>query len=489
MNKFIEQIFRDMAERNIEYCHWKSNNNLADALDGIDDLDILVGPESISLFSELLASKGFRLATDTSNTNNPFVFHFYGMDPDTGLLVHFHVYYRFVTGGSILKNHWIPVERMFLSGIHQSMEIPTPAKEADLILFVIRKFIEQPSIVEHFLFRRDYKNIKRELNWLLDGCNRKKIHDLLTAWVPSLSVGLFDDCLDALESDAGMIRRIKLGCRVRRCFTLTVRAPIRASVVRSIEFFRAYIKGKLKISRKDRILFPGGRLVAFVGSEASGKSTLSAETAQWFNKFCDIHHVHLGKPPKTIYTRGPYFAIKCYSICKKIVNLGRKRKESAEGGSINPQDYEPHPVVAVLDAIDRYQLLLKCVRKMMKGTIVITDRYPAIDKLGLDGARIIAGGRLRTILAKIERRVYARMPVPDLVFKVMAPLDLTLKRNSERIAPEPENFVRFRYEQAKEISFNGAHVINVDTTESLEETALNVKWSAWTGKHFRERCQ
>ena len=27
-----------------------------------------------------------------------------------------------------------------------------PSSEADLILFVIRKYIEQPSIVEHFLF-------------------------------------------------------------------------------------------------------------------------------------------------------------------------------------------------------------------------------------------------------------------------------------------------------------------------------------------------
>lgn len=483
MNKFIARVFEKFNNHGIIYCHWKSNNNLAEALDGADDLDILVAPESVSGLSEVLSDMGFRLASDTGKTSNPFVYHFYAMDPDTGLLIHFHVYYRLVTGGSILKNYWIPVERMLFSEINRDMAIPTPSKEADLILFVIRKLIEQTTIIEHFLFYRDYHNIKRELSWLSDGCDSQNIDKLLRMWLPSFEPVLFHRCLTALESDAGVIKRFVLGYKVRCHFKFTVLPPLWSSVIRGIVFFKTYIKGKLRIQKKDRILFPGGRLIAFVGSEASGKSTLSKETALWFSNFCDVLHVHLGKPPKSYYTVGPYLAIKCYSIIKKILQRFKGIRISSNESS-DPQDYEPHPIVAVLDAIDRYCLARRCFRKVMQGTIVVTDRYPLRHRGGLDSARIVPKGIFTSFLARVEQHIYLRIPSPDLVFKVVAPLDVTLKRNTERSSPEPEGFVRFRYMKAKEICFDETKMIEVDATKSLEETVRFVRWVAWTSGGF-----
>ena len=40
MNKFILQMFRKLEEEGVKHCHFKSNNNLEPALNGVDDLDL-----------------------------------------------------------------------------------------------------------------------------------------------------------------------------------------------------------------------------------------------------------------------------------------------------------------------------------------------------------------------------------------------------------------------------------------------------------------
>ena len=43
----------------------------------------------------------------------------------------------------------------------------------------------------------------------------------------------------------------------------------------------------------------GGVVVAFVGSEACGKSTLLAATEHWLRPQFAVRRVHAGKPPST----------------------------------------------------------------------------------------------------------------------------------------------------------------------------------------------
>ena len=81
-------------------------------------------------------------------------------------------------------------------------------------------------------------------------------------------------------------------------FDNKVRNALSAEVSRSIEFLFNYVRGELRFTRRNRYIFPGGFLIAFVGSEASGKSTLSKDAAMWLGQRFDVCHVHIGKPPK-----------------------------------------------------------------------------------------------------------------------------------------------------------------------------------------------
>jgi len=121
---------------------------------------LLVGSCSIDSFNEALSYYGFSMEHDRGVASTPYAYHYFGVDPKSGLLVHLHVYFKIITGGSILKNHWIRVEKMFLENrfMDKKTNVYIPCAEADCILFVIRKLIEQPSPVENFLFHRCYHN-------------------------------------------------------------------------------------------------------------------------------------------------------------------------------------------------------------------------------------------------------------------------------------------------------------------------------------------
>lgn len=479
MNDFIIQLFRDIESRGIRYCHFKSNNNLEPALSGVDDLDLLVAMQDKERFAAVVAEAGFRLATDRGLAAAPFVFHYYGPDPATGLLVHLHVYFRLVTGGSILKNHWIPLERAFLESAQPvgAANVYIPSANADMVLFVLRKFIEQPSLIEHFLFLRDIDNIKAEIAWLMQRADRAGMRALVERWLPQIPVDLFDDCLDTLTSEiSSLAKRVRLGMKIRRCIKTTVMPSVPASLARSIMFGLAIIRGKLRIDVKDRSLFPGGMLVAFVGSEASGKSTLSRDVAKWLGRQFDLAHIHVGKPPKSWRTRPLWWAI---ALRTRLRGLVRGGSGAQAGQEQRVAANLPHPIVCWLDSIDRRRWVMKNTRRMLNGTIVITDRYPSQAIGGMDGARIVPNSGLTRMLSRWERRNYSGLPQPDLVVKVIAPLDLALSRNAERQRPEPEGFIRQRFELAKAIQFAGSRQVEVDTDKSLEETARLVRLLVW----------
>jgi len=390
-------------------------------------------------------------------------------------LVHLHVYFKIITGGSILKNHWIRVEKMFLENrfMDKKTNVYIPCAEADCILFVIRKLIEQPSPVENFLFHRDLKNILAELSWLISRLNRQKMFDMVQEWLPELDLKLFQKSLDSLENKTSILYKIKLGIRVRKSFKHTVQNPIVAEFIRSYQFVYAYIKGKLKIKRKNRYTLPGGLLIAFVGSEASGKSTLSKDVFNWLEERFDVVHFHLGKPKKNWRTKPIWLLIWVYSYLKKIIRFKSQQTQIVkESVALNL----PNPIVSWLDSIDRKHAMKKYFYMLMQGAIVITDRYPSES---MDGPRITGQSIFLKFLSRIEKSNYSNIPHPDIVIKAEAPLNITLARNNNRSKPEPEAFVRMRYQLAKEINFKFSEMVIIDTTDDYLITLAAVRNIIW----------
>lgn len=477
MNKTVLRFLSELEEA-VNFCHFKSNNNLSEALDCIGDLDLLIDQNDFNAFFIVASKWNFRVAKDKYFFTTPNVFHLYGLDPETCKMIHLHVYFKFVTGGSLFKNYHIPLEDAFLQNTEKLLGVPVPKKEYDLLLFVIRKYIEQPSLLEHYLFFRDKKNIRAELSWLMEDLNKETLDGAVKDYLPFFPVALFQDCLAALKDNKGFLRRIALGIKVRKYFPEKVMPEWRASIERTRIYSRAFWKARLRSDRSDRYIFPSGRIIAFVGSEASGKSTLSRNVARWYGQAFDTKHIHLGKPRKSLVTRPFRAAIFVYS---KTKSLFRRPQPAAKTNMVPVGDINmPHPIMLVLDAIDRYKATKQCAIDALNGWTIVTDRYPSITA-GVDGPRLMPKGWFTNILARIEQHYYARISLPDIVFKAEAPLDTTLKRNAERNSPEPEDFVRQRFEAAKNIQILDKNQYLVDTTQSEDSCIRLIMQKLWVG--------
>jgi hypothetical protein len=94
--------------------------------------------------------------------------YWYGLDPQTGQLVHVHVFSRLLTGESFVKSHLFPFEPMLLENADFIGPIRVTAKPAEGSVY-LRTFIKYGSLLDLMGQRRDSEAIQRELCWLRTG--------------------------------------------------------------------------------------------------------------------------------------------------------------------------------------------------------------------------------------------------------------------------------------------------------------------------------
>ena len=221
-------------------------------------------------------------------------------------------------------------------------------------------------------------------------------------------------------------------------------------------------------------------VIAFVGSEATGKSTVLDEVERWLSTSRRVRRVHAGKPPSTPLTSIPHALLPALrSLFPEQRTL--RVEERYEGGDATGTTFPLlFGIRSVMLAYERRALLRRAVRDGA-GTVVLSDRYPSDASGAPDGPQLAhlpmpkSVLSLRRILAAIEGRLYRDIPTPDLVFQLTAPLEVTLARNAAREKKEPEDYVRFRHELSSRLRFNGASVYPIDTDRDLDQVVREIE--------------
>jgi thymidylate kinase len=226
-----------------------------------------------------------------------------------------------------------------------------------------------------------------------------------------------------------------------------------------------------------------GAVIAFVGSEATGKSTMLAETERGLAARADVRKVHAGKPPRTGLTALPNLLL---PALRALVPAQRSTRVDARHVQRGDDDGLRRPpllfaVRAVLLAHDRRALLRRAHAAAEAGAVVLCDRYPCSVTGAPDSPQLgrwadaTAGHPVLSWLVRAETRMYAAIPPADVVFHLWAPLDVTLRRNRDRDKTEPEDLVILRHRQARAMRFTGCPVHHVDTTRSLDRSLRQVR--------------
>jgi O-antigen/teichoic acid export membrane protein/thymidylate kinase len=480
----LAQLVSGLAREGVRYCRWKRQLDLPRVLRGAGDLDLLVDCGNVPTFLAVAERLGLRMAACGWDPRPEQEFHLYGLDPAAEGLIHLHLNIRLLDDGSALEElvlrHASPAED---GGPLAGMPVVQP--QAELVALVVRTMLPYGRLSAYpMLFRRG-PAARARVQEVLAEYTAAGTRELLERGLPDVPPALFDECVAVLVGPASWFRRFRLARR------LAGRLGVRRrwfDVGGTLHGARALLaKGwwRLLHGRAGaRCLTSGGAVLALVGPEACGKSTLVADTVCWLGQAVRVRPAHLGKPPSTWLTLLPNLAGRL--LGRLLPRLRPKNSHAAveEGPPLRPGLL--YGVRAVLLAWDRCALARRLARDAARGWLVVCDRYPSTLVGAADSARLpLPGGEgrcgLAACLATLEQVLYRRVPPPALILELTAPLAVAIERNRERLKAEKESdgYVTTRHRDFVPPSFPGTPTVVLDTNESRPATVAACRRAVW----------
>ena len=481
----LEKLFKEFHAYEIPFVHFKSNHRLnLDNLEG-EDLDIYIPDSFKNRAEEIIRSLYGFCASPPTNVaaENQYIRHYFLFDENRNHFIHLHIYFKMLTCGALLKNNFLELDDLIFRDYKPDRSLnglPIIGAEADLVLLLVRKRIELRSPLERLIFKKELEDFCNEVKSLTEQIDIELFLQLMEEVCDNVDGSRLIECLKSFQRN----HRVSLGnsMELLSCFGNTSNKqlyhPLWSEIIR---FYR--LARMLLISRKivpltnKKLIYGKGRVIAFVGSEASGKSTLSGIAKSEFGKEIDVYGTHMGKTEKSWLTQPAWKVINLVVNIKALYRKFLFEREYKEDGAVAMQEYEtarsiknePHLMVSFLDAIDKYLICRRLRKRSSRGVLVVTDRYPNFENRGVEGPRIEARGILSNLLAYIEVYLYKKMEQPDAVFKLLAPLEVVLHRNANRDRVDPHDFVLARYELVKKMKFENSRVIELDVNRDLSK--------------------
>jgi len=216
-------------------------------------------------------------------------------------------------------------------------------------------------------------------------------------------------------------------------------------------------------------------LIALVGCDGSGKSTVGEELLAWINKdYGPAAVAHLGKQQGN--------AGRSARSLPLIGNwLGRLIKRKASVVHKNRTvDKAPNTLAAIvmhaftLRRLRRYRRMMALRRK---GIIVIADRYPQLDTHSApdspDMTVTAQGSRFVRRLAQREQSAFEWMTgyVPDLVIRLNVDLDTAFARKPDH---RRESLAR-KISVLPQLTYSGAPIVEIDASQPLDQVLAAAK--------------
>ena len=476
MYQLSKDLITQLSAKNITYCHWKSNLLLNEALNGYDDLDLLVKKEEIALFEATILEMGFK---EGSNKNISFsaVKHFYGHDEKSGKILHLHVYYQIKTGPSWTKSFHFDFEKYFLDNLieHES-GMPVPEKHIELPIFIFRIMLKYSKINEFLLVSKEEERTFKEIEYLLNNMDQEKIRTFLADYFPKVS---FEDILNYIKiiQEGSSLTKYIEGNKLKRKLQNYKYLSFCQDNYNNLQQLGYRILNKLFYKQKKK-LHSSGMFIVVAGLDATGKTTITTELKKWLGKNFTVSNIHFGKPESTLLTL-PF---------NLLIKLMRKNASSENlKSSIQSDAEKPKSLLYVarqtILAYDRYALAKKYWDKASLGEIVLCDRYKSEDYAVMDSKRLkpeLYSGFSHK-LAKLENRLYDTMPKPEMLFYLTVPVEVAVIRNEERIkeGKESEEFIKIRHEQNKDLTYLATHNFLTNTDKEYAEVIADIKQKIW----------
>jgi thymidylate kinase len=473
----ITSLLAALDTRSIQYCHWKSNEHLRASLLGQTDLDVLAAREAAPALGAMLSELGFKRCRSSQARTHPGIESHLALDAESGRLVHLHLHYQLTLGEQYLKGYRIPWEHELLASRRLAPEgVYVADPHLELLLLVIRTALKVRSrdrIRAIFKHRPLPAAVRREFAWLAERIDRSRLQTLARGLVGDRAAARLDAMVAQgapdLDQALRFRREVEPSLHEYRSFPpFTGRA-------------RRWVLEAIRRLSGRRQLPQGGVLVAVLGADGAGKSTMTRELAAWLAPQLDLTTIYFGSG------QGPASAMRrALERAARVMKWARPSAK-ATGKVSRGESRSRLRIVGELLwvaslARERARRTAEARRARNRGHVVLCDRYPQGQFVGNEGPWlrhwVDHPSLIRRAVARRELGVIraAERLRPDLVIRLNVTEPVALQRKPDT----PVELLRRKLAILPSLTFApGTEVADVDATRPFEEVLLEVKRRLW----------
>lgn len=482
-------LINALKDKNIRYCHWKSNSRLDMSLAGQTDLDLLVDPQDQKSFEGILSAQNIKKIVAPKDKQYPGMEHYLGFDFETGKLIHLHVHYKLVLGEQYVKNYHVPIEEKILNSTREQFGVRIPNPEVELVLLSIRallKYRDRDVVKDIFNIRHAGipAHISQELLWLLNQSSIVEAAKTLESFSIFEQPAWIYEFLEIIQNNQREGWRLfKLRSRLRKELRPYQRNP---RIISSIKYFIYLAKNSSGVlgSKDQRLKFPGkGKLIALVGIDGSGKSTQTADLTKWLQWKISTPLFYLGSKQPSWMSELSYLVFRIFRRSHSILSNRIGGDNFLANLLVRFRSFflASHFLFIGRDRYRRYRLAKKLSDK---GSIVIFDRFPFFSPL--DGPEIRTRlkndiGFVTRKLANIEKIMYRKFDYLDLLIILnVKPEDSVLRKPDHPLETIQAKFNAInRLKDELETNKRNFVWTTIESDQPLDKVLLDIKREVW----------
>ena len=485
-----KKVFKALQKANIQYCHWKSNEHLLQGLQGKTDLDILIAKNTADKAKTILQKSGFHYFSGPQSMEYKGLQHWIGMDEQTKKLSHIHLHDYLRIGEKHLKGYILPWEQLILNTATNdpTTNITIADPNLELILLLTRSALK--------IRCRDYllallgqlyfgKNDKREFKWLQQRTNkdqlRKYAQKLLGKKAAKHIINLKPSLL-SLTKLRFIIKPRLQSHKQHNLLDATLQSWKRELIWLTHKINQRYFHQPtttgLSVGKK-------GKVIACIGTDGSGKSTITSELTKWLSwKFNPIP-LYFGSGQGTISLLRLPLKLLASIFTSKSDNISKVYKQERSKTNSPTHTIKKLGLIvwALLLAREKRNKLNKMIKARNRGMIVICDRFPQKNIQYLsDGPLLMdklkSKSRIMRKLAKWEFKTYdlAFNNAPDLVLRLNVSPKEAIKRKADITLHE----LQTKSNTLKTLQYaKTTKIVDINANVPLTEVISKAKNTVW----------
>ena len=412
----VSKLLVKLEEKEIRYCHWKSNEHIEEALNGDTDLDLLFDPSQRSILESVFYECGLKRFRSTYLMQYNAIEDYIGFDQETAKIWHVHTHYRLTLGEKHLKGYTINSwGEQLLENREKTNNIVWTANPADEYVILLCRIALKLRWRDYW--RRLGQDDIKEITWLSERINLESVESSASKMLGEKSqqylCNLYGSQTYKKSQFYGLQHSLRKELKNYTSYNCISSWAIRTK--REIFWLIGAVKRKVGInnfSANRRVSPSGGIVVSILGCDGAGKSTTLDYITKEYNKKIDVVSIYFGSGDgKSSLIRKPM-----KYVAKKVGGKGlghsvEKDYSENKKKSLKSRLYFLAKVVwAITLAKEKKSKQKQMIKARNNGMLVITDRYPQSDYPGAGDGPLLYNyrdrSRILNRLANWEYHIY-----------------------------------------------------------------------------------